>query len=269
MSTSPALSGALNFRDVGGVPVGFDRRIRYGCLYRSDTLQFLTPEDVLALVDVIGLRTDVDLRLPYELEVEGRGPLGQTAVTLHHLPFEVPGTRRAGSATPILQQDDPIVSHYINYLSSSPASVVGVVQVLARPDSLPAIVHCAAGKDRTGIAVAMTLAAVGCSYDDIAAEYAASSHTVAEVMARLRTMPSYGDSIAKLPPEASLTPPEYITRFFESVDKIYGSPRDYLTLHGVTDDELRSLCAQLTEPLPTEDALSPEATASRQAGSAR
>lgn len=252
MSTSPVLSGALNFRDVGGVPVGTDRRIRYGVLFRSDTLQFLTSEDVAALVDVIGLRTDVDLRLPLELDLEGRGRLEQTEVVLHHLPFEVASAQQAGSATPILQHADPIVSHYVNYLSSSPASVVGVVQVLARPDALPAIVHCAAGKDRTGIAIAMTLAAVGCTTDAIAAEYAAGSHAVAEVMERLRGMQSYGDSISKLPPEASLTSPEYITRFFGIVDERYGSARDYLRLHGVTDDELAGLFERLTEPLPTE-----------------
>lgn len=254
MSTRPVLSGALNFRDVGGVPVGSDRRIRYGVLYRSDTLQFLTSEDVAALVDVIGLRTDVDLRLTLELDLEGRGRLEQTEVVLHHLPFEVASAHQAGSATatPILQQADPIVSHYVNYLSSSPASVVGVVKVLARPDALPAIVHCAAGKDRTGIAIAMTLAAVGCSTQDIATEYAAGSHAVAEVMERLRGMQSYGDSIAKLPPEASLTPPEYITRFFGIVHDRYGSPRDYLRLHGVTDGELDGLFERLTEPLPDQ-----------------
>lgn len=254
MSTSPVLSGALNFRDVGGVPVGSDRRIRYGVLYRSDTLQFLTAEDVVALVDVIGLRTDVDLRLPLELDVEGRGRLEQTEVVLRHLPFEVASAHQAGSAnaTPILQMADPIVTHYVDYLSSSPASVVGVVQVLARPDALPAIVHCAAGKDRTGIAIAMTLAAVGCTTEVIAQEYAAGSHVVAEVMERLRGMRSYGDSIAKLPPEASLTPPDYITRFFGIVHERYGSPRDYLKLHGVTDDELDGLFERLTEPVSAE-----------------
>ena len=144
------------------------------------------------------------------------------------------------------------MSHYVNYLSSSPAAVVGVVKVLARPDALPAIVHCAAGKDRTGIAIAMTLAAVGCTTEDIATEYAAGSHAVAKVMERLRGMQSYGDSITKLPPEASLTPPEYITRFFGIVHERYGSPRDYLALHGVTDDEFDGLFERLTEPVPAE-----------------
>lgn len=217
---------------------------------------------------MIGLRTDVDLRLPYELKVEARGRLEQTDVTLHHLPFAVPGTHQAGSATPILQQADPIVSHYVDYLSSSTTSVAGGVQVLARPEALPAVVHCTAGKDRTGIAGAMTLAAVGYANDDIATMYAAGAHTVAEVMARLRTMRSYGDSIAKLPPEAGLTPPDYISRIFAIVDSRYGSRRDYLKLHGVTDDELHGLFERLTEPLPPEDTPGPNAARPRQAGPA-
>lgn len=250
MTSTPALTGALNFRDVGGVPVGSTRRIAYGRLFRSDTLQFLTERDIATLVGDLGIRTDVDLRLPLELDVEGRGLLAETAVTLHHLPFEVPGTHREGSATPILQQDDPVVSHYCDYLTSSSATVAGVVKALAQPGALPAIVHCAAGKDRTGIAVAMTLAAVGCTAEDIAAEYAAGSHLIGTVMDRLRSMSSYGESLSALPPEASLTPPEYILRFFGIVDRTYGGALDYLRSHGVSDDELRRLEDELTEPLP-------------------
>ena len=122
--------------------------------------------------------------------------------------------------------------------------------MLSAPDALPAVVHCAAGKDRTGIAVAMTLAAVGCTPADIAVEYAAGSHVVADVMARLRSMKSYGESILQLPPEASLTPPEYVLRFFDIVTERHGSPVAYLLQHGVTQDDLATLREQLTEPLP-------------------
>ncbi len=248
MSSTVHLAGTINFRDVGGVPVGSDRHIAYGRLFRSDTLQFLTAEDINVLVDSIGLRTDVDLRLSFEVNVEGRGLLGETQVAHAHLPFHVVGAHRPGSATPILQGDDPVVSHYVDYLSHSPQSVAGLVVLLGQSKTLPALVHCAAGKDRTGIAVAMVLAAVGCSVEDIASEYAAGSHLIPAVMDRLRTMESYGESLAKLPPEARLTPPEYIERFFESVRSIYGGPIDYLRSHGVTDAQFEALSQALTEP---------------------
>ncbi len=248
MGTSMQLSGALNFRDVGGVPVGAERRVAFGRLFRSDTLQFLTVDDVDLLVDRIGLRTDVDLRLGFELEVEGRGLLGETEVELAHLPFHVAGAHRPGSATPILRAEDPVVTHYLDYLEHSPGSVAGLIRLLAQPETLPALVHCAAGKDRTGIAVAMVLAAVGCSAQDIAIEYAAGADRIAAVMQRLRTMESYGESLAQLPPDAHLTPPEYIERFFIAVESRYGSPIDYLISHGVTEEILAALHEALTEP---------------------
>ena len=250
MGSTVSLTGTINFRDVGGVPAGAGRRIAYGRLFRSDTLQFLTPEDVAVLVETVGLRTDIDLRLDFELDVEGRGLLGETDVAHAHLPFHVAGAHNPGSATPILQADDPVVSHYVNYLGHSPQSVAGLITVLGQQEALPALVHCAAGKDRTGIAVAMVLAAVGCAVEDIAAEYAAGSHLMPAVMDRLRSMESYGESLARLPPEASLTPPEYIERFFAAVDTEYGGPIDYLRQHGVTDADLEALSAALTEPIP-------------------
>jgi protein-tyrosine phosphatase len=250
MSSTVVLSGTLNFRDVGGVPVGVDRQIAFGRLFRSDTLQFLTAEDVAILVDTVGLRTDIDLRLDFELDVEGRGLLGDADVELAHLPFHVAGANRPGSATPILRAEDPVVSHYVDYLGHSPQSVAGLITVLGQPHALPALVHCAAGKDRTGIAVAMVLAAVGCTYEDIATEYAAGSHLIPAVMERLSTMVSYGESLAQLPPDARLTPPEYIERFFIAVTATYGGPIDYLRSHGITDADLQALSDALTEPVP-------------------
>ena len=250
METPVNLSGTLNFRDVGGVPAGAGRRIAHGRLYRSDTLQYLTAEDVEILVDQLGIRTDIDLRLPYEVEVEGRGLLEDTDVVVHHLPFRVAGVHRDGNATPILTQEDPVVSHYVDYLGHSPASVAGIVKVLARPDALPAIVHCAAGKDRTGVAVAIALVAAGCSVEDVATEYAAGSTSIPSVMDRLASMPTYGESLASLPPEASLTPPDYMHRFFAAVDTRYGGPIEYLRSQGVTDDELAALRDALTEEVP-------------------
>ena len=72
------LEGAFNFRDLGGLRLPDGRRIRQGRLFRSDTLQALTPGDVRVLLDELGLRTVVDLRLAKEVEEEGRGPLGET-----------------------------------------------------------------------------------------------------------------------------------------------------------------------------------------------
>jgi len=72
------------------------------------------------------------------------------------------------------------------------------------------------------------------------------AHLIPAVMDQLRTMESYGESLSKLPPEANLTPPEYIERFFTEINNTYGGPIDYLRLHGVTDAELEALSQALT-----------------------
>lgn len=242
--------GTLNFRAVGALPTVDGRRVVAGKLYRSDTLQFLSDEAVRYFVEELGIRTIVDLRMGYELMHEGRGPLEGSDLVYHHLPFKVTGTSSEDSAAPILNPDDPIVPHYLGYLTTVPESVAGVFKALATaPDTaLPAVIHCTAGKDRTGVAVALVLSAIGVDDETIAEEYAAGSDRVAEVMERLRTMASYGDTVDRLPPAANITPPEYMLRFLAGVREQHGGVREFLLANGVTEDELLRLRAALTEP---------------------
>jgi protein-tyrosine phosphatase len=243
-----SVEGALNFREVVGLPAEGGRRIAAGRLYRSDTLQFLTRDDVTWLVRDVGLRSVIDLRLDYELQVEGFGLPGSSDVAHHHLPFRVDGTQGTGDATPILQAADPMVPHYLGYLRTMPESVTGVIRILGDPERVPVLIHCAAGKDRTGVAVAVALSVAGVSHEDIAQEYGRNPDRVPLVMERLRSMESYGDSIDRLPPEAHLTDPEFMRRFLAAVDEMYGGVVGYLQRHGVTDDELQRVRDALTEP---------------------
>jgi protein-tyrosine phosphatase len=245
----PRLDGALNWREIGGLPATDGRRIRSGRLFRSDTLQFLPEASVRRLADEVGLATVIDLRLPYEVEVEGRGALAEVPHRYHHLPFLVAGTEQAGNATPRFTGDhDVIVQHYLGYLETSPDAVAGVVRALAEPDALPAVVHCAAGKDRTGVAVAVLLRAVGVPADLIAAEYAAGADRMADVFAQLRRMKSYGERLDAMPAEARVTDAATMERFLAAVDVEYGGVRQFLLAHGVTDETLTRLREQLTEP---------------------
>lgn len=242
------IEGALNFREVAGLPAGGGRRIASGRLFRSDTLQFMTPQDVSWLIDDVGLRSIIDLRLDYELDVEGFGLPGSPVVAHHHLPFRVDGTQGTQDATPILQADDPMVPHYLGYLRTMPQSATGIIRVIGSGEGVPVLIHCAAGKDRTGVAVALVLSVAGVSPEDIALEYGRQAERVALVMEQLRSMKSYGDSIDRLPPQAHLTDPDYMRRFLAAVDDIYGGVVPYLQGHGVTDEELQAVRDALTEP---------------------
>ncbi|MCD9197700.1 tyrosine-protein phosphatase [Aeromicrobium wangtongii] len=249
MTSYAGPEGTLNFRAVGALPTTDGRTVIPGKLFRSDTLQFLSAEAVRHFVEDLGIRTIIDLRMGYELKREGRGPLEGTALSYHHLPFTVEGTSSADSAAPVLDPEDPIVPHYLGYLTTVPESVAGVFNALASGnDALPAVIHCSAGKDRTGVAVALVLAAVGVDDTTIAAEYAAGSDRVSVVMERLRTMPSYGDTVDRLPPLANITPPEYMLRFLAGVREQHGGVREFLLANGVTVDGLAHLREALTQP---------------------
>lgn len=243
------VEGAINFREVAGLPVEGGRRIAPGRLYRSDTLQYMTDADVSWLVNDVGLRSIIDLRLDYELEVEGFGLPGDQSVQHYHLPFRVDGTQTSGHATPILQADDPMVPHYLGYLATMPDSVIEMIRVVGAEGGVPVLVHCAAGKDRTGVAVAILLSVAGVSPEAISEEYGRNPDRIPLVMDRLRSMKSYGESIDRLPPQAHLTDPAYMSRFLEAVDQVHGGVVTYLQSHGVTDEELQRVRDALTEPV--------------------
>jgi protein tyrosine/serine phosphatase len=243
------IQGALNFRDAGGLPAGVGRQVAKGRLFRSDSLQFLTEQDLQLLVDDWGLRTILDLRLTYEVEIEGRGLLANRDVAYFNLPFDVAGTREEGHATPILTDNDPMVPHYLGYLTTAPESVAGVMRAFARAEGVPAVIHCAAGKDRTGVAVGLVLSVAGVSDEDIAREYACAADKLAAVMNRLREMPSYGENISKLPPQMHLTEEDTMLRFFTEMRQIHGGVEEYLLRQGVTEAELSAIRENLTEPV--------------------
>lgn len=244
------LEGCLNFREVAGLRTVDGRRVRRGVLYRSDTLQFLDLDAARRLADEVGVRTVLDLRVRLEIEVEGRGPFAEMPHRYRSLPLQVAGAAQEGSAVPRLGTDDPVVQHYLGYLESSPEAIAGVVAALAEDDALPALVHCTAGKDRTGVAIAVVLSAIGVRPEDIAADYAAAADRIPALFERLRTMATYGAAVDTLPPEARVTEPGVMLRFLAAVQRLPGGLRGLLAGHSIDDKVLSRLREALTEPDP-------------------
>lgn len=242
------LEGCLNFRQVADLQTRDGRRVRRGVLYRSDTPQFVPEPHAHALVEDLGVRTVLDLRLPYEARVEGRGALASVPHRYVALPFFVDGAAQAGTAVPSMGAEDPVVRHYLGYLATSPEAVAGVIRALAEPDGVPALVHCTAGKDRTGVAVAVVLEALGVRREEVVAEYAAGADRMAAVFERLVELPSYGERVLALPAEAKLTEPATMARFLAAVDEQLGGVGSWLAGQGVDDEVLAALRENLTEP---------------------
>lgn len=239
MSVLDGVAGALNFRDVGGMPAG-DRTTRSGVLFRSGNLARLTGDGRAALRRM-GLRRIVDLRDDAEIEFEPSRLDGLDVETVHLPMF-------AGSAASFFDEDLSLDDLYRALIDDASHRLVEVVRAVA--EAQPVLVHCTVGKDRTGVAVALALAAAGVEEEAIIADYALTESRLpagrnARVLAFLRERYPGGRHLADL---ATRSPAPVMRRVFDDLRARYGGPVDFLRAYGLTDAELAGLRRALLEP---------------------
>src|SRR4051794_39583514 len=189
------LDGAVNARDLGGLEVAGGRRTASGVLLRADNLQDLSERDVALLVGELDLRVVIDLRTREEVALEGPGPLArdERVEIRHRSLFPESGEHTDVAVDAMLPwqgrplRGDPeetvAVRSYLGYLRDRPDSIVGALRDVAFGGGA-AVVHCAAGKDRTGVVCALALAAVGVPRDAIVADYVATGGGLGPLPAR-------------------------------------------------------------------------------------
>lgn len=244
------LTGAENIRDLGGLPFKSGGFTRSGVLFRGDTLQELTPDDV-ELFRTLGLRTIIDLRTNLEATKEGRGPLADEPIRYVNLPFMpdellMPSDDRERQLIVAERREQDRVEHYLGYLKYAGDRVVGAVKVMAEPDGPPALFHCAAGKDRTGVLAALVLDAVGVERDAIVADFALTNERLDRVGARLRRMPTYANYTGALSNKDMSADPQTMIDVLAALDDRDGGAAGWLLANGLTDAELAALKAALT-----------------------
>lgn len=255
------LEGAANVRDLGGLPAAGGGRVAPGRLLRSANLQGLTDADMHRLTGELGLRTVVDLRSSEELELEGPGPLRRDARVEHHHHSLMP---EAGEHTDVEAQDGatllarlggasadapipgrrPAGELYLRYLDHRPDSVVGALRALRQTT---VIVHCAAGKDRTGVIVALALATAGVPRPQIVEDYVATGERIEEVFARLKASPTYAPDLAGHNAADHHPQPETLHEWFALLDERHGGPHAWLEAHGYGAGEQAALRVALLE----------------------
>ncbi len=252
------LDGAVNVRDVGGLPTEDGGQTVPGRLLRGDNLQDLSAADIDRLVRDIGVSTVVDLRSTAELRAEGPAPLDVVAGVRH---VHCPVLPEQGSATDVvadvlLTRDeadrsgypaDPRAGHYLGYLEDRPDQVVAALRAVATAPGAGRV-HCAAGKDRTGVVVALALSAAGVRPGAVAADYAATGDRLEPLLARLRRSPTYAGDVDTSPATAHRPPAVTMSAFLEQLSARHGGAARWLAGHGFGPGELGLLQARLHQP---------------------
>lgn len=240
MSGRLPIEGTHNFRDVGGYPAD-GGTTRYGQLFRSDALTRVTPAGAAELA-ALHLGVVIDLRSNLERRNERSGCLLPSASYVN-LPIHT------GSRASIA--DDGCISLFGLYrqvLLDSAWSLATAVSVIADSGSTPVLVHCTAGKDRTGLVVALALEAAGVQRSAVVADYTQSALNLdgAWMTQAMSALVSQGVPISPRLFEALGGSPDHaMTDILAALDQEYGSIPNFLMAHGVLAEAMARLHEKL------------------------
>ncbi len=243
------LEAVHNFRDLGGYELADGRTIGWGRLFRSDGLYRASDADV-EIFDAIGLRTVVDLRSSPETREHGSFPVARHPVAYVHLPI-IDATWRH-QEIPDFEDDeqggvDFLGWAYRDMLEQGADRFAAAMHTLALPGAMPAVFHCAAGKDRTGVLAALILGSLGVDHETIVGDY---ELTVA-AMGRMRAWvmahhPEMAERMGETPSFMLSAHPHAMRLLLAELTETHGSIREYVGGLGVGPATLADLADQLT-----------------------
>ncbi|WP_141307241.1 tyrosine-protein phosphatase [Streptomyces spinoverrucosus] len=239
-STEPELAGVRNFRDVGGLPTVDGRRVRHGVLFRSGHLAHATAEDAEFLAS-LGLHTIFDFRNAADQKLEGPD-VELAGVRNVNLPLTDPADGaefwkmvRDGDVEQLRgiladgKAADRMITSYRAIIKERTAEHSQVLHALAE-DSIPALMHCAAGKDRAGLSIAVTLLALGVEREAILADYLESNakHRRYKVHRSGSSDSAYSPEVMELLSPLFDARAEYLTAAIETIEDTWGGVDTYL-----------------------------------------
>ena len=234
-----------NFRDLGGYPTNDGRHTRWRTLYRADGLYRLTPDDANIVMN-LGVRTVVDLRTNNEVRERGTFPVEDHDVAYHHLPI-IDATWGETQTPEFNDEVEFLVWAYREMLAEAAPRFADAINLLSQQTVLPAVFHCAAGKDRTGILAALVLGVLGVDESIIAADYGLTRSATTRLRAWARQhQPELADLYDRMPPRFTAADPRAMAIILNDITSRYGSLRNYVREIGVTDDAVRALVDALT-----------------------
>jgi protein-tyrosine phosphatase len=247
MAQSPQISGALNFRDIGGLPTSDGRTVSRGLFYRSGELNTLTPADFETLA-ALHIKYIFDLRTDAERAASPtRWPLNPPVILPVSVGFDA--KQNPASAMQAFFAGGADASHAAVGMRATTATIavdgapaIGKILLALSQGDEPAIVHCTAGKDRTGVVTAILLTLLDVSKDDIYKDYLESNSAVQAQMMRMRQASTEKSGAENSPVSSALSalPMDaikvllgvdrtYLDAAFTAIDAKYGSFQVYVT----------------------------------------
>ena len=231
-----SFEGCFNFRDIGGYLNQDGRRVKKGLYFRAGRQDRMTKKDLIQLSD-LNISTQIDLRKQEEVLDQGRGPLedmGAKYINISVIP-------EGGSEKLNKLVGDTGISgkRYLGYLEFGPTSWLRLFGILADEENLPVLLHCTAGKDRTGVSTAFLLSVLGVSRDIIEADYLLTNLDTERQADFIESTVGYPEgynrekmiSIAGVPKDA-------MKDFLDGVESKWGSVIEYLEKIGVTREQM-------------------------------
>jgi protein-tyrosine phosphatase len=233
------LDGLMNARDLGGLRTRDGRVIRSRQVIRSDNPKGLTEQGQEQFASIVGPSLVIDLRMTMEVDREGY-VIAHDPARVVNLPMRpqsgvTPEQIEAGAA-------DNLVDDYLRQIDVNADSLIEALRLIADPDNRPVLIHCTAGKDRTGLVVAMLLEILGVDHEVIVADYHVTSGNMAPILERIRSAEVFQDNgLASAPMWIFESHPETMRDFLGRMNGRYGSAEAWALAHGLTAQDIGRL----------------------------
>jgi protein tyrosine/serine phosphatase len=236
-----ACDAAFNVRDLGGYRAGDGRAVRWRRVFRADGLHRIGPDD--RTLDGLEWRTVIDLRTIAEVDA---GRYERPGVEVVHVPVL---RETWDESTLEAESDEPVeylAARYVEMSEAGAEAIAAVLELLAHPSRLPAVFHCSAGKDRTGVVAALLLAALGVDDEQIADDYHLSAQAMDQLVPWITAhRPEVAEHMARQPSALLACPRDAIGVFLARLRRRHGSVAGYLTDIGVDTATLDALRGNL------------------------
>ena len=237
-----------NFRDLGGYPTVSGATTKWRTLFRADGLHRLRGAGDIEIVQAFGLKSVIDLRTKREQQEQGIFPLDDIEVDFHHVSI-VDATWSDSQETP--QIDDPVeflVWGYRDLLEVGSEKFALALRILSSQENVPAVFHCAAGKDRTGVLAALVLSTVGVSDDIICGDYGLTRRSIEKTISWAKLhYPEMATRWTEINPVYLAAEPQAMHVILNDLVSAHGSVINYVRSLGVSESEIQSLTALLLD----------------------